>query len=76
MDDKTVELYARDFSGLLAVKSSRSHDDDPPDNCMRVATFPDGVVVVTDDKNPAAGHLVFTPGEWDAVRYAFANDEF
>lgn len=76
MDDRTAELYARDCSGLESKKGSRSHDDDPPDNCMRVVTFPDGVRVVTDDKNPGSGRLAFTRGEWEATRYAFLNGEF
>jgi hypothetical protein len=36
------------------------------DNCVEVAELSDGGRAVRDSKNPSAGMLRFTPGEWNA----------
>lgn len=69
-------LYARDFSHLEWRKSSRSHDDDPPDNCVLVAVFPDGVIAMSDSKRRTATPLVYTPGEWAAFMSGVRAGEF
>ncbi|MDQ2883702.1 MAG: DUF397 domain-containing protein [Actinomycetota bacterium] len=74
--DSKAEVYARDFTGLQWRKSSRSHDDDPPDNCVLVGVFPDGVVAVRDSNNPTARPLVYPPGEWAAFTAAVRDGEF
>ena len=64
--DKTA-LYARDLTALQWGRSSRSHDDDPPGNCVEVAPFSDGVRALRDSKDRTRPALVFTPGEWSAL---------
>ncbi|MGH3548905.1 MAG: DUF397 domain-containing protein [Pseudonocardiaceae bacterium] len=74
--NSTAELYARDFSALRWRKSSRSHDDEPPDNCVLVGVFPDGAVAVSDSKNRDAKPLVYTPDEWAAFTAGVRDGEF
>ena len=50
-------------------------------NCVEVATNltdagGDSVVLVRDSKNPAAGHLTFTPGAWNALVGGVKAGEF
>ncbi len=71
-----TELYARDLSALRWTTSARSHDDDPPDNCVAVASFPDGVVAVRDSNDPTRSALVFTAGEWAAFTAGVRDGEF
>jgi hypothetical protein len=52
-----------DLSSAVWRKSSRSGPY--TDNCVEVA-FVGGAIAVRDSKDPSAGVLVFTPGEWDA----------
>lgn len=73
--DKT-DLYNVDISGLTWVVSSRSHDDDPPDNCVEVAHLPGGAVALRDSVCPDRGALRFTAGEWAAFRAGVGNGEF
>ncbi|HEX8934559.1 MAG TPA: DUF397 domain-containing protein [Pseudonocardiaceae bacterium] len=73
MDSRKAELYARDVSGLPFVKSQRSHDDDPPDNCVETYTFEDGVVALRDSHSPSQV-LFFTPAEWDAFGQAMRGE--
>lgn len=73
--DKTA-LYARDLTALRWVKGSRSHDDDPPDNCVEVATFSDGVRALRDSKRPDLPALMFTPTEWSAFTAGVRDGEF
>ncbi|MBB5915540.1 hypothetical protein BJY24_004452 [Nocardia transvalensis] len=54
-------------------KSSRSQNQG---QCVEVAWLPDGQVGVRDSKNPDAGHLTFTPGEWDAFTARMESGEF
>lgn len=72
MNNKAA-LYARDLTDLQWRKSSRSHDDDPPDNCVEVASFPDGIVAVRDSNNPGRPTLMFTAGEWAAFTFGVRN---
>jgi hypothetical protein len=76
MDSIKLELYARDLGGLQWRKSSRSHDDDPPDNCVEVASFTDGAVAVRDSNNPTGPALRFTPTEWAAFTAGVRDGEF
>jgi uncharacterized protein DUF397 len=76
MESTKLELYARDLSGLQWRKSSRSANDDPPDNCVDIATFPDGVVALRDSKNRTGPVLMFTPGEWATFTAGVRADEF
>jgi hypothetical protein len=69
-------LYARDFAGLEWSVSSKSHDDDPPDNCVQCASFPDGVVALRDSHDTSRPALVFTPGEWSAFTAGLRAGEF
>lgn len=75
MNNKAA-LYARDVTDLQWSKSSRSHDDDPPDNCVEVASFPDGIVAVRDSNNPGRPALMFTAGEWAAFTLGVRSNEF
>lgn len=54
-------------------KSTRSGG---ADNCVEVATATDRHVGVRDSKNPDAGILVFTPGEWSAFVAGVRDGEF
>lgn len=74
--DSKAELYARDFTQLNFKKSKRSAADDPPDNCVEVGFFPDGVVAVRDSNNPTAPPQVYTPGEWAAFTAGVRAGEF
>jgi hypothetical protein len=76
MDSTKLELYARDLSGLQWRKSSRSANDDPPDNCVEIATFPDGVVAQRDSKNRTGPVLMFPPDEWAAFTGGVQAGEF
>jgi hypothetical protein len=76
MDSTKLELYARDLSGLQWRKSSRSANDDPPDNCVEIVTFPDEVVALRDSKNRTGPVLMFTPGEWAAFTSGVRAGEF
>ena len=76
MDSTKLELYARDLSGLQWRKSSRSANDDPPDNCVEAATFPGGAVAVRDSKNRTGPLLRFTPTEWAAFTAGVRAGEF
>ncbi len=76
MNDVKAGLYARDCSKLQWRKSSRSHDDDPPDNCVMVGVFPDGVVAVSDSKNPTVAALVYTAAEWTAFTAGVRDGQF
>jgi hypothetical protein len=76
MDSIKPELYAYDLSGLQWRKSSRSRDDDPPDNCVEIATFPDGVVALRDSKSRTRPVLMFTPDEWAAFTGGVKSGEF
>lgn len=62
-------LYGRDTTGLDFAKPQRSHDDDPPDNCLEFARFGDGVWVLRDSEDHGR-QIVLTPGEFAA----FAGD--
>ncbi len=73
--DKTA-LYSRDLADLRWASSSRSHDDDPPDNCVQVAFFPDGAVAIRDSNDTARPALVFTQGEWAAFKDGIRGGEF
>jgi hypothetical protein len=73
--DKT-ELYALDLRGVSWTKSSKSHDDDPPDNCVEVALLGDGAVALRDSKAPERGDLRFTGGEWAAFKAGVEIGEF
>lgn len=75
MVDKN-SLYARDLTQLQWSKSSWSHDDDPPDNCVEVASFSDGVRAVRDSKRPDLGALMFTAAEWSAFAAGVRAGEF
>ena len=33
-------------------------------DCVEAAALPGGMIGVRDSKNPAGGHLVFTPAAW------------
>jgi hypothetical protein len=63
-----------DFAPDAWAKSSFSLPNG--DNCVEVAFTPDGYVGVRDSKNPDAGHLTFTPSEWEAFGKGFRNNEF
>jgi hypothetical protein len=54
-------------------KSSRTQNQG---QCVEVAWLPDGRVGVRDSKSPDAGHLTFTPAEWDAFTAGVAGGEF
>ena len=73
--DKTA-LYARDLTAAQWNVSSRSHDDDPPDNCVEVASFPDGVRAVRDSNDRTRPALMFTPGEWSAFTAGVRSGDF
>jgi hypothetical protein len=76
MDRIKLVLYARDLGGLQWRKSSRSANDDPPDNCVEIAPFPDGVVALRDSKNRTGPVLMFTPDEWVAFTAGVQAGEF
>jgi uncharacterized protein DUF397 len=44
-------------------------------NCVEVAMH-GGLIHVRDSKAPAAGHLSFTPAEWDAFLTGVRQEEF
>jgi hypothetical protein len=46
------------------------------DGCVEVADLPGGGRAVRDSKNPSAGMLTFTPGEWDAFLKGARAGEF
>lgn len=73
--DKTA-LYARDITGAQWRISSRSHDDEPPDNCVEVALFDDGAVALRDSTSPSRPELRFTAGEWSAFTASVRASEF
>ncbi|GAA3790661.1 hypothetical protein GCM10022226_07110 [Sphaerisporangium flaviroseum] len=54
--------------GTFAWRKSRYSGTD--DNCVEVATIPDGGRAVRDSKNPIGPMLTFTLDGWDA----FIND--
>lgn len=62
-----------DLSGARWFKSSYSGGND---NCVEIAYLDGGMVGVRDSKNPGAGALVFTPGEWDAFLDGARGGEF
>lgn len=70
------ELYQRDLAGLQWRVSSKSHWDDPPDSCVEVATFPDGVVAIRDSHDTTRPALMFTAAEWSAFTAAVHDGEF
>ena len=45
-------------------------------NCVEVAQDDHGNVLVRDSKHPTAGHLTFTPDEWDAFTAGIKAGEF
>lgn len=73
--DKTA-LYARELTPVQWKVSSRSHDDDPPDNCVMVGFFPDKAVALRDSNDLSRPALVFTPDEWQAFTAGVRNGEF
>lgn len=73
--DKTA-LYARDIAGAQWRICSRSHDDDPPDNCVEVAFLDDGAVALRDSNLPSRPELRFTGGEWSAFTAGVRAGEF
>lgn len=46
------------------------------DNCVEVATLPDGGRAFRDSKDPTGLQLTFTPGEWNAFRLGMRDGEF
>jgi hypothetical protein len=73
--DKTP-LYARDLTKAQWRISSRSHDDEPPDNCVAVAFLDGGAVALRDSNSPGRGDLRFTAGEWAAFTAGVRACEF
>jgi Domain of unknown function (DUF397) len=69
-----------DLTGANWQKASDAPDDG--DSCIEVAVVPgskegsERVIVMRDGKNPQAGHLVFTPAEWDAFTAGVRDGEF
>lgn len=69
-------LYARDLSGAVWQVSPRSHDDEPPDNCVEIAFLDDGAVAMRDSNDRSRSPLRFTRTEWEAFQYAVEHREF
>ncbi|MGW0587584.1 DUF397 domain-containing protein [Streptosporangium sp. NPDC002607] len=61
-------------SDLIWRKASLSSAEGQ--NCVEVATLPDGGQVVRDSKNPAGPTLKFTPGEWNTFISSVKDGEF
>jgi hypothetical protein len=61
-----------DLTNARWFKSSRSSGNG---QCVEVAIQPDGVAV-RDTKNREAGHLEFTPDEWNAFISGAKAGEF
>lgn len=53
-----------------------SFSDDENGGCVEVAPLSDGGLAVRDSKNPTAGMLSFTAGEWSAFVRGVRAGEF
>jgi Domain of unknown function (DUF397) len=62
-----------DDSSVVWVKSSLSTYNG---NCVEVAGLNEDTIQVRNSKNPSAGVVTFTPGEWDAFIGGVLNGEF
>ena len=72
MDCTKLELYVRDLSGLQWRKSSRSRDDDPPDNCVEIAGVPN-VVALRDSKDPGGPKLIVSRSDFRHLAETLKN---
>ncbi|MEU9411622.1 DUF397 domain-containing protein [Streptomyces sp. NPDC048281] len=70
---KKTGLYSSDLCGARWAKSSKSGG---MGNCVEVAHFGDGAVVLRDSKNAAMPPLRFTAEEWAAFRDGVRDGEF
>jgi hypothetical protein len=61
-----------DASGTWVKSSLSSYNGE----CVEVQGLTDDTIRVRDSKNPRAGVLNFTPGEWDAFIGGVRNGEF
>jgi hypothetical protein len=62
-----------DDSSAIWVKSSLSSYNG---NCVEVTGLNEDAIRVRNSKNPSAGVVTFTPGEWDAFIGGVLNGEF
>ena len=69
-----AELYARDISGAVWRKSSRSEVD--MNECVEVAFLDDGAVALRDSTSRNRPQLRFTSGEWLAFTAGVHSGEF
>ncbi|HUR03706.1 MAG TPA: DUF397 domain-containing protein [Nonomuraea sp.] len=61
-------------SGLIWCKSS--HSSAEGQNCVEVATLPNGGHALRDSKEHDGPILTFTPGEWNAFIKGVKDGEF
>jgi Domain of unknown function (DUF397) len=57
---------SRRTAGKLVQDWAKSTLSQYNGNCVEVAGLATDAILVRDSKNPRAGHLRFTPAEWDA----------
>jgi len=65
-----------ELSRAVWRKSSRSPMNGGTDDCVEVATLPDGRIAVRDSKRPEGAVLFFTRAEMDGWISGVKNDEF
>ncbi|MGA9310917.1 MAG: DUF397 domain-containing protein [Pseudonocardiaceae bacterium] len=69
-----AELYARNISGAVWRKSSRSEID--MNECVEVAFLDDGAVALRDSTSRHRPELRFTAEEWSAFTAGVRGGEF
>ncbi|HET9081221.1 MAG TPA: DUF397 domain-containing protein [Trebonia sp.] len=72
--DNKVDLMQS--AGELSSEWRKSSFSGYNTNCVEVAGFSGGMILVRDSKNPRGGVLDFATGEWDAFIGGVRNGEF
>ncbi|PZT74369.1 MULTISPECIES: DUF397 domain-containing protein [unclassified Streptomyces] len=73
MNDRRASLYAFDLSAAAWRKATASAGEN---NCVEVASLPNGGRAVRDSKDPDRTALRFTASEWAAFRAGVVADDF